>query len=138
MSAEGGDDGEAGRGNRINGLITPFRPMTMESAAGKNPVTHVGKLYNIAANLISQRLIDEIPGIDEARCLIVSQIGCPVDQPQVVHLLMRSRPAIAEISRRVSAIVEDEFSRLSFLAEALITGAITIGRHPLRQTIQAR
>jgi S-adenosylmethionine synthetase len=42
-SAEAGDDGEAGRGNRINGLITPYRPMTMESAAGKNPVTHVGK-----------------------------------------------------------------------------------------------
>jgi S-adenosylmethionine synthetase len=29
-SAEAGDDGEAGRGNRVNGLITPYRPMTME------------------------------------------------------------------------------------------------------------
>ena len=55
-SAEAGDDGEAGRGNRIDGLIAPFRPMTMESVAGKNPVTHVGKLYNIAASLIAQRL----------------------------------------------------------------------------------
>ena len=46
-SAEAGDDGEAGRGNRINGLIAPFRPMTVESVAGKISVTHVGKLYNI-------------------------------------------------------------------------------------------
>ncbi len=41
-SAEAGDDGQAGRGNRANGLITPGRPMTLESLAGKNPVTHVG------------------------------------------------------------------------------------------------
>lgn len=46
-SAEAGDDGEVGRGNRVNGLITLYRPMNMEAAAGKNPVTHVGKLYNI-------------------------------------------------------------------------------------------
>ena len=31
-SAEAGDDGEAGRGNRINGLITPFRMMTTGNA----------------------------------------------------------------------------------------------------------
>jgi len=31
----------------MHGLITPYRPMNMEATAGKNPVTHVGKLYNI-------------------------------------------------------------------------------------------
>ena len=41
LSAEAGDDGQAGRGNRVNGLITPFRPMTIESVAGKNPISHV-------------------------------------------------------------------------------------------------
>lgn len=48
-SAESGDDGQAGRGNRANGLITPFRPMTLEAVAGKNPITHVGTLYNVLA-----------------------------------------------------------------------------------------
>ncbi len=42
-SAEAGDDGEVGRGNRVNGLITPYRPMSMEATAGKNPVNHVGQ-----------------------------------------------------------------------------------------------
>lgn len=51
-SAEGGDDGQVGRGNRLNGLITPCRPMSLEAAAGKNPVSHVGKLYNILAHKI--------------------------------------------------------------------------------------
>ena len=43
-SAEMGDDGQVGRGNRINGLITSSRPMSLEAAAGKNPVSHVGKI----------------------------------------------------------------------------------------------
>jgi S-adenosylmethionine synthetase len=42
-SAEAGDDGEVGRGNRVNDLITPYRPISLEAAAGKNPVTHVGQ-----------------------------------------------------------------------------------------------
>ncbi|MHA1487030.1 MAG: methionine adenosyltransferase, partial [Promethearchaeota archaeon] len=46
-SAEAGDDGEVGRGNRSNGLITPCRPMSLEAVCGKNPINHVGKLYNV-------------------------------------------------------------------------------------------
>ena len=36
-SAEAGDDGEVGRGNRVNGLITPYRPMSLEAVAGRIP-----------------------------------------------------------------------------------------------------
>jgi len=64
-SAEMGDDGETGRGNRTNGLITPGRPMTMEATAGKNPVSHVGKLYNIAANRMAAE-ISAFDGVEEA------------------------------------------------------------------------
>src|SRR5690606_40191772 len=52
-SAESGDYGQVGRGNRANGLITPHRPMSLEAVAGKNPVTHVGKLYNLLASRIA-------------------------------------------------------------------------------------
>ena len=34
-SAEMGDDGSVGRGNRVNGLITPHRSMSLEAASGK-------------------------------------------------------------------------------------------------------
>jgi S-adenosylmethionine synthetase len=47
-SAEAGDDGQVGRGNRVNGLITPCRPMCLEAAASKNPVSHVGKILAAA------------------------------------------------------------------------------------------
>ena len=67
-SAEAGDDGQVGRGNRANGLITPFRPMMLEAAAGKNPVTHVGKIYNVIAREIAETLIADEPDITAAQC----------------------------------------------------------------------
>lgn len=58
-SIESGDEGVVGRGNRVNGLITPFRPMNVEGANGKNPVYHVGKVYNVAANRVAQKIFSE-------------------------------------------------------------------------------
>lgn len=81
-SAEMGDDGETGRGNRPNGLITPERPMTMEAIAGKNPVSHVGKLYNIIANKAVED-IAKLDGVEEAYVYLVSRIGAPLDEPQI-------------------------------------------------------
>ncbi len=85
-SAEAGDDGQVGRGNRVNGLITPGRPMSLEAAAGKNPVSHVGKIYNVLAKKISQRLIGEIPEITAAECLMVSQIGSLITKPSLIQM----------------------------------------------------
>ncbi len=87
LSMENGDDGSVGRGNRVNGLITPYRPMSMEAAAGKNPVTHVGKLYNIIAFKIAEECYEAAGGdIEEVHVRIVSQIGKPVDEPQVLSI----------------------------------------------------
>jgi len=81
-SAEMGDDGETGRGNRPNGLITPGRPMTMEATAGKNPVSHVGKIYNIIAKMAAED-IARLDGVEEAYVYLVSRIGAPLDEPQI-------------------------------------------------------
>src|SRR5690606_7542205 len=70
-SAEAGDDGEVGRGNRTSGLITPYRPMTLEAAAGKNPLTHVGKLYSILAERLALRLCTERSDVAAAECILV-------------------------------------------------------------------
>ncbi len=81
-SAEMGDDGETGRGNRYNGMITPGRPMTLEASAGKNPVSHVGKLYNIVAGKAAAD-IARLDGVEEAYVYLVSSIGAPLDKPQI-------------------------------------------------------
>lgn len=114
LSAEAGDDGQVGRGNRVNGLITPYRPMTLEAAAGKNPITHVGKLYNLVAHRIARALVAEVPGVLEASCYLVSRIGSPITQPEVMDVKVRLedparlaalRPLISEVARANLATV---------------------------------
>ncbi len=82
-SAEHGDDGATGRGNRANGLITPMRPMSLEATAGKNPVNHVGKIYNVLAMRASKRIYEELGGKAHVSIQILSQIGRRIDQPLV-------------------------------------------------------
>src|SRR5947209_18497376 len=55
-SADDGDGGQVGRGNRVNGVIPLNRPTCSEAAAGKNPVSHVGKIYNILNYEIAQHV----------------------------------------------------------------------------------
>ena len=98
-SAESGDDGQVGRGNRHNGLITPCRPMSLEALAGKNPISHIGKLYNIVALSIVNSIIDSIESIAAAECLIVSKIGSPITEPQSFETRIALHDD-AEISRR--------------------------------------
>ena len=132
-SAEAGDDGEAGRGNRVNGLITPYRPMTMESVAGKNPVNHVGKLYNIAAGLIADVIARELPEVAAAECYLVSRIGHPIDDPQAADVRIQLKdPAAPLPAVSIIQIVRGEMSELNRIAEELSVGSIIIGSWPLR------
>ena len=132
-SAESGDDGEAGRGNRANGLITPYRPMTMESVAGKNPVTHVGKLYNVAAGQIAQQIVEEIPEIAAAECRLVSRIGRSIADPQSVDVRLRAHrdEPSAALRRAARRIVTARLDALDALCDALIVGDVAIDRWPL-------
>jgi len=134
-SAEAGDDGEAGRGNRVNGLITPYRPMTMESAAGKNPISHVGKLYNIAAGLIAETVVAEIPEAAAAECYLVSRIGQPIDEPQIaeVRLCPRAPRPAAFFAPAVAPIVRRRLAELRELWREILSGAVALDRWPLRE-----
>ena len=127
-SAEAGDDGEVGRGNRVNGLITPYRPMNMEAAAGKNPVTHVGKLYNIAAQQISEALVKQLPEVTQSQCYLVSRIGYPVNEPQVVDLHLEFADGVDTlvIERSIRDIVEHHLQSIATIQDRLIAGAIKV------------
>lgn len=128
LSAEAGDDGQVGRGNRVNGLITPYRPMSLEAAAGKNPVTHVGKLYNIAANRIAQAAVAEVAGVQEAECVLVSQIGRPVTQPQVADIKARfaDPAAVAASAPQVEELVRDSLASLPQLWREALDGKLSL------------
>ena len=127
-SAESGDDGEVGRGNRVNGLITPYRPMNMEAAAGKNPVTHVGKLYNIVAQQIAETLVDEVDEIREAYCYLVSRIGSPINEPQVVDVQLCMQDGISSdvVNTRVEEVIDEKLSNIYKIRDQLIAGTIRV------------
>lgn len=125
-SAEAGDDGQAGRGNRVNGLITPCQPMTLEAAAGKNPVTHVGKIYAVLAQNIAEKLVRELPEISKARCLMVSKIGAPVATPAMLQIKVATRDDIpvAQLSGRIEEIAVDRLAHIPHLVDGFIAGTI--------------
>ncbi len=133
-SGEAGDDGQTGRGNRANGLITPGRVMTIESVAGKNPVTHVGKLYNVSASSISQRLVETLGDVRGAECCMVSRIGQPIDEPQLVQLRLAgvNPERDTDLQREVERIVREELAELPQLARALVRGELKMNRWPMR------
>lgn len=127
-SAEAGDDGQVGRGNRANGLITPCRPMSLEAAAGKNPATHVGKIYNVVARDIAETLVATLPEIAAAQCLMVSQIGSPVTKPAMIEIKLATRDGfpVARVESRVAEIVVDCLTSVPTLVEEFIAGTIEV------------
>jgi S-adenosylmethionine synthetase len=120
-SIESGDEGVVGRGNRVNGLITPLRPMNVEGANGKNPVYHVGKLYNLAADRLAHRLHEETGGYAEVH--LVSTTGQPLDQPGRV-LVRLSAPA-PQLDK-VQALVEEALGSLSDLTDEIVREGVCL------------
>lgn len=127
-SAEAGDDGEVGRGNRANGLITPYRPMNMEAAAGKNPVTHVGKLYNVVAQRITNAIIEDLAEVEEAYCYLVSSIGRPIMEPQVVDLQVRLKHGvkIATVQAPIREIFDAQLNQMAVIQQELVDGTAQV------------
>ncbi|NLX49570.1 MAG: methionine adenosyltransferase [Methanospirillum sp.] len=126
-SAEMGDDGSVGRGNRANGLITPNRPMSMEATSGKNPINHIGKIYNILSSQIANACVEQVDGIEECYVRLLSQIGHPIDHPLVasVQVLPRAGVAFDKVRRSLEEIVDGELDEITCVTEKVISGEYT-------------
>lgn len=123
-----GEDGQVGRGNRINGLIAPGRPMSLEAAAGKNPVTHVGKIYNVAARDIAQHVIESLPEVVRAECLLIIQIGAPITEPSVVEVRIEGPEpqALEGLSGAIRTVAADTLAGLTNRIEAFMAGEVDL------------
>ena len=127
-SAEDADSGQVGRGNRVNGLISLNRPMGTEAAAGKNPVSHVGKIYNILAHRAARKIYEGIDGLREVSVLLLSRIGTPIDEPQMAtaQLLTERGKKLGDVAPAAKEILERELASLSALCRDL-----SKGRYPI-------
>lgn len=127
-SAEHGDDGMTGRGNRATGLITPMRPMSLEATAGKNPVNHVGKLYNIVANLIAQKVSQEVKGVKSVQVEVLGQIGRPIDDPLIanVQVMTEDGKINDNMKREIEGITDEMLGNIVKISDLILEGKVIL------------
>jgi len=125
-SAEMGDDGSVGRGNRCNGLITPNRPMSMEATSGKNPINHVGKLYNLLSNQIAKDIAENVSGIEDVYIRILSQIGHPIDQPLIAsaQVIPQDGANMKVIKSESEVIIDKWLADITKITEMIARGEL--------------
>jgi S-adenosylmethionine synthetase len=127
LSQEMGDDGSVGRGNRCNGLITPYRPMSMEATSGKNPITHIGKIYNVMSKLIAEDVAQKVSPEVEVRVRILSQIGKPVSEPLNCNVQLVSATEdkkLAQWKQEAESIAYDWLDNVDKVTDLIINGKV--------------
>jgi S-adenosylmethionine synthetase len=125
-SAEMGDDGSVGRGNRCNGLITPNRPMSMEATSGKNPINHIGKIYNLLSTQMARDIVRQVPEVQDVYIRLLSQIGKPIDQPLVAsaQIIPKEGISFAKVKSEAEVVIDDWLSNVTKITEIVIRGEL--------------
>jgi len=127
-SADSGDSGQVGRGNRVNGLISLNRPFCSEAAAGKNPVSHVGKIYNVLTFRVAQHVYEQVPELEEVYIWLLSEIGRPIDQPAIAaaQVVMAENSSLDKVKSKIEAVLEYELENIDKFCMELAQGKIPI------------
>ena len=127
-SADGADCGQVGRGNKVNGVIALNRPMSTEAAAGKNPVSHVGKIYTLLSHRIADEIYRAVPGIREVYVWLCSQIGRPIDEPLIAsaQLALGEGASLISVEGEVERIVSEELDGIYDFTSRLARGEYPI------------
>lgn len=127
-SAESGDSGQVGRGNRVNGVFPLNRPLCSEAAAGKNPVSHAGKIYNLLTHHIANQVYNQVEGIREIYVWLLSKIGEPIDQPVIAsaHVIMEEGAVFNDASHEINRVIDYELEHIDKFCEALAYGRLQI------------
>lgn len=127
-SSEDADSGQVGRGNRVNGIISVSRPLGTEAAAGKNPVSHVGKIYNVLAHKIAKEIYGSVEGIREVSVLLLSRIGTPIDRPQMAsaRIIPERGQTLAHVRKQVREVIEREFADIRAFCDDLSRGVYPV------------
>ncbi len=127
-SAEDGDCGQVGRGNRVNGIIPLNRPGSSEAAAGKNPVSHIGKIYNLLSFRLAEKIHEKLGNGAEVYVWLVSQIGKPVDHPHIIAVQFAGagEADLKALKPQVDDVIEKEFDHLDRFIDELAHGKIPV------------
>jgi S-adenosylmethionine synthetase len=126
--ADGADSGQVGRGNKVNGVISLNRPIGTEAAAGKNPVSHVGKIYNTLTHQIARRVCEQVPEVEETYIWLLSQIGKPIDQPAIAaaQVVLNSGTSLKKVQGRITEVIDGELANIEDFCKQLAYGKISV------------
>jgi S-adenosylmethionine synthetase len=113
---------------RVNGFIALNRPRWSEAAAGKNPVSHVGKIYNGLAHRLADKLHTQIPDLREVVIWLCSRIGSPIDQPQMVSVQTHIQPgaSLADVTAPIRQVVQQELAHIPSYCQELAEGRYAV------------
>lgn len=127
-SADSGDSGQVGRGNRVNGLISLNRPFCSEAAAGKNPVSHVGKIYNVLTYKIAHHVHEKVSEVEEVYIWLLSKIGSPIDHPAIAaaQVIMKGNNSIEKVRHEIEEVLDYELENIDKFCMELAQGKIPI------------
>jgi len=127
-SAEQGDDGNTGRGNRVNGLISPMRQYSMEATAGKNPVNHTGKILNALAVLTAREIVKKVPTVKESYVRVLSRIGKPIDQPLIASaaVVLEKGGRISRVRGEIESIMDDSLEDIRRVTNLILERKIEL------------
>lgn len=120
-SIESGDEGLAGRGNRVNKLISPTKPMSMEGSCGKNPVYHIGKIYYVAAFKLANKIYEKLGMENEV--YLISQSGRDLLDPWIVAVYTQKGLSAENELRQ---IIKDEIIHFPEITRSILGGEIRI------------
>jgi len=125
--AESADCGQVGRGNKVNGVFSLVRPTSSEAAAGKNPVSHIGKIYNYLSFEISKKIYNRYQDyLEEVYVWLISEIGKKISVPELasIQVIPKENKSLSDEKDKIISLVEDELSNIRKFTKKLIFGKI--------------
>ncbi|MEM0377615.1 MAG: methionine adenosyltransferase, partial [Thermofilum sp.] len=88
--------------------------------AGKNPVSHVGKLYNIVAFNAAQD-IAQLDRVEEVYVKLISQIGRPINEPLLSYIGINApEEIVARVRHKAEEVLADHLDRINRLWEKVL------------------
>lgn len=125
-SADSSDSGQVGRGNRANGLISLMRPAGSEGYAGKNPLSHIGKVYTALCFEIAEDLQSMLDERDEVLVWMYNKIGRPVGEPSAVVVEVTADADTLDDSS-IRSVISEHLSDIDGLYRRLMSEEFRLG-----------
>lgn len=100
----------------------------MEACAGKNPVNHTGKIYNVLAQKAAEKIMMEVKGIQEVYVRLLSRIGTPIDQPQICSsaAVLEEGVSLSDVEGDIASILDDELANITSITPLILQEKVTL------------